>query len=76
MECRVIQTVDLGSHELFVADIVATWSEERFLGEDRKPDITKMKPFTLTMPDNHFWAVGECLGPAWSIGKAFEPTSR
>ena len=34
-----------------------------------KPDITKMKPFTLTMPDNRYWSVGRCVGKAWSIGK-------
>ena len=36
LECRVTQVVDLGSHELFVADIVATWTEERFLDEQRQ----------------------------------------
>lgn len=75
LECRVTQVVDLGSHELFVADIVATWTEERFLDEHGKPDITKVRPFTLTMPDNRFWAVGEQVGDAWSIGRTFEPPS-
>lgn len=73
LECRVAQVVDLGSHELFVADIVATWTEERFLDEAGKPDITKLRPFTLTMPDNRYWAVGEQVGKAWSIGRTFEP---
>ena len=76
LECRVSQVVDLGSHELFVADIVATWTEERFLDERGKPDITKMRPFTLTMPDNRYWAVGEQVGDAWSIGRTFEPQDR
>jgi flavin reductase (DIM6/NTAB) family NADH-FMN oxidoreductase RutF len=76
MECRVVQTVDLGTHELFVADIVATWTEGRFLGEDGKPDIAKIRPFTLTMPDNRYWAVGEYAGAAWSIGRGFEPEAR
>lgn len=75
LECRVMQTVDLGSHELFIADIVATWTEERFLDERGKHDITKLRPFTLTMPDNRYWAVGEQVGDAWSIGRTFEPTS-
>ncbi|NTU71941.1 MAG: flavin reductase family protein [Coriobacteriia bacterium] len=74
LECRVVQVVDLGSHELFIADIVATWTEERFLDERGKPDITKLRPFTLTMPDNRYWAVGEHIGDAWSIGRTFEPT--
>jgi flavin reductase (DIM6/NTAB) family NADH-FMN oxidoreductase RutF len=72
LECRVQEVHDLGSHELFVADIVATWTERRFLDVHGKPDITAMHPFTLTMPDNRYWAVGEQLGDAWSIGRAFE----
>ena len=75
LECRVAQVVDLGSHELFVADIIATWTEERFLDEAGKPDITKLRPFVLTMPDNRYWAVGEQVGQAWSIGRSYEPPS-
>jgi flavin reductase (DIM6/NTAB) family NADH-FMN oxidoreductase RutF len=73
LECRVWQVVDLGSHELFIADIVATWAEERFLDVTGKPDITRIRPFMLTMPDNRYWAVGEHIGNAWSIGKSYEP---
>jgi flavin reductase (DIM6/NTAB) family NADH-FMN oxidoreductase RutF len=73
LECRVSQVVDLGSHELFVADIVATWSEERFLDEAGKPDIAKVRPFTLTMPDNRYWALGEHIADAWAVGRSFEP---
>jgi flavin reductase (DIM6/NTAB) family NADH-FMN oxidoreductase RutF len=71
LECRLHQTVDLGSHELFIGEIVATWSEERFLDDERKPDITLIRPFTLTMPDNRYWAVGEHVGDAWAIGRTF-----
>ena len=76
LECRVRQVVDLGTHELFVAEIVATWTEERFLDDAGKPDIEKLRPFTLTMPDNRYWAVGEQVGSAWSIGRSFEPPNR
>jgi flavin reductase (DIM6/NTAB) family NADH-FMN oxidoreductase RutF len=74
LECRIAEVFDLGTHELFIGDIVATWTEERYLDDSGKPDVTKVRPFTLTMPDNHYWAVGEQLGNAWSIGKAFEPS--
>ncbi len=73
LECHVSQVVDLGSHELFVADVVATWTEERYLDDRGWPDIDKMRPFTLTMPDNRYWAVGEQVGDAWSIGRTFQP---
>ena len=53
-----------------MADIVGTWTEQRFLAADRKPDIEKLRPFVLTMPDNRYWAVGEYIADAWSVGKA------
>jgi hypothetical protein len=36
-----------------------------------KPDIQKINPFALTMPDSNYWAVGEQIGKAWSVGKGF-----
>ena len=76
LECRVTQVVDLGSHELFVAEVLATWTEERFLDDRGRPDITKVRPFTLTMPDNRYWAVGEHVGDAWGTGRTFEPPNK
>ncbi|MFH0916677.1 MAG: flavin reductase family protein [bacterium] len=71
LECRLHQTVDLDSHELFVGDIVGTWTEQRFLLPDGKPDIVKLRPFLLTMPDNRYWAVGEYIADAWSVGRGY-----
>jgi flavin reductase (DIM6/NTAB) family NADH-FMN oxidoreductase RutF len=67
MECRLFQTVPLPSHHLFLGEIVAAYTEERYL-TDGKPDIRKVNPFVLTMPDNHYWTVGEYLGKAWNLG--------
>ena len=53
---------------LYIGDIVEVYTEERFL-TDGKPDVQKINPFTLTMPDNHYWRVGEMAGRAWSAGK-------
>jgi flavin reductase (DIM6/NTAB) family NADH-FMN oxidoreductase RutF len=68
MECKLVQAVDLPSNTLFIGQIVGAYTEERFLTEG-KPDILKINPFTLTMPDNHYWSVGQNLGKAWMIGK-------
>ncbi len=43
-------------------------SEDRFLTEG-EPDVKKINPFLLTMPDNRFWSIGECVGKAWNAGK-------
>ena len=71
MECKVINTVDLPADEFFIGEIVGVYTEERYL-TDGKPDIRKMKPFVLTMPDNAYWSIGEQVGKAWSIGKGFK----
>ena len=71
MECKVVDTVDLPADEFFIGEIVGVYTEERYL-TDGKPDIRKMKPFVLTMPDNAYWSIGEQVGKAWSIGKGFK----
>jgi flavin reductase (DIM6/NTAB) family NADH-FMN oxidoreductase RutF len=71
MDCKVVNTVDLPAEEFFIGEIVGVYTEERYL-TDGKPDIRKMKPFVLTMPDNAYWSIGEQVGKAWSIGKGFK----
>ncbi len=69
MECKLIQAVELPTNTFFIGEIVNIYSENQFL-TDGKPDVMKIKPFLLTMPDNRFWAIGECVGKAWNAGKA------
>ena len=68
MECKVTQTIDLPTNTFFIAEIIDIYSEDRFLTEG-KPDVKKINPFLLTMPDNSFWSIGECIGRAWNAGK-------
>jgi flavin reductase (DIM6/NTAB) family NADH-FMN oxidoreductase RutF len=75
MECRVVQTVDLPVNEFFIGEIVGVYTEERFL-RDGKPDMEKMNPFVLSMPDNHYWCLGEPIGRAWQSGREFKPRSQ
>jgi flavin reductase (DIM6/NTAB) family NADH-FMN oxidoreductase RutF len=67
MECKLVETIKLQTNTLFLGEIVGTYTEERFM-TDGKPDIKKVNPFTLTMPDNNYWTVGEKIGKAWNIG--------
>lgn len=70
LECRLVQTVELQTNTLYIAEIAAAYAEEGCL-TDGKPDIRKMNPLLLTMPDNRYWTVGECVGRAWSDGKRY-----
>jgi flavin reductase (DIM6/NTAB) family NADH-FMN oxidoreductase RutF len=68
MEFQVVHTLDLPTNTLFVAELAAIWTEERFM-TDGYVDVDKVRPFTLTMPDNRYWAVGDQVGRAWHDGK-------
>lgn len=68
MECQLVRTVELPTNDLFIGEIVAAYADEVCM-TDGKPDIRKISPFTLTMPDNSYWAVGPQAGKAWNDGK-------
>ena len=70
IECMVLQTVDLPSNTFFIAEIVTIFTEEQYLSGG-KPDVKKIRPFLLTMPDNRFWSVGEHVGNAWKDGTKY-----
>ena len=71
LECKVVTMVDLPISELIIGEVVGAYTEERYL-TDGKPDVEKIRPFSLTMPDSHYREVGKIIGDAWSIGKDFK----
>ncbi len=68
VECKLIQTVNLPAEELFIGEIVAAYCDENFL-TDGAPDITKIDPFVLIMPERQYRDLGKNVGGAWEIGK-------
>ena len=71
IECKVVQTVDLPSNSFFIGEIVNIHADEKVL-DNGKPDVKKVRPFLLTMPDNRFWSVGEQVGHAWKDGVGYK----
>ncbi len=72
MECRVIQTVDLGSHEIFIGEIAATYCNEECLTPGKGEDLLKVNPILFSMTGGRYFAVGREIGRAWDIGKALK----
>jgi flavin reductase (DIM6/NTAB) family NADH-FMN oxidoreductase RutF len=68
MECRLIQTVDLGEQFFFIGEVAHMYASERILSDDQV-DLAKFSPFVLTMPGNSYRPLGEHIGDAWSIGR-------
>jgi flavin reductase (DIM6/NTAB) family NADH-FMN oxidoreductase RutF len=68
MECKLVETVEMPTNELFIGEIIETHIEPQYLTDD-VPDMKKIDPLFLTMPDNNYWTLGENIGKAWSAGK-------
>jgi flavin reductase (DIM6/NTAB) family NADH-FMN oxidoreductase RutF len=68
MECRLSQTIELPKDFFFIGEVANVYATEAVL-TDGAVDVTKLRPFVLTMPGNGYWALGERIGDAWSIGK-------
>ena len=68
LACTLVEAVSLPSNDLFIGEIVEAYAEESSLTSGN-PDIAKMQPFTLTMPDNTYWKIGEKAGKAWDAGR-------
>ncbi len=69
LECTLYHTVELPKDFFFIGEVVGVYADEGVLTEGRI-DARKLRPFVLTMPGNTYWALGEPIGEAWSIGKA------
>ncbi|MDA8441972.1 MAG: flavin reductase family protein [Peptococcaceae bacterium] len=60
IECRVRQTIELGSHDVFVADVLAVNYSETVLDTAGRPDLAKLNPYGYCL--NEYRALGEKLG--------------
>jgi flavin reductase (DIM6/NTAB) family NADH-FMN oxidoreductase RutF len=67
ISCSVYDSVKLPFDTLYIGEPKEVFTEEEYM-TGNKLDIKKINPFTLSMPDNNYWSVGENLGRAWSIG--------
>ena len=68
LEMKLFEAVELPTNTIFIGEIAGTWCEESCL-RDGVPDVSKIEPFILTMPDNRYWGIGEKVGDAWKDGK-------
>jgi flavin reductase (DIM6/NTAB) family NADH-FMN oxidoreductase RutF len=68
LECRLLQTVDIGMHTQFIGEILDTKVDEGVLGEDRKPDVAKIQPFCYDHVRQEYYATGGTVGKAFTDG--------
>jgi flavin reductase (DIM6/NTAB) family NADH-FMN oxidoreductase RutF len=62
MECEVKEVLSLGSHDLFLGQIVALHVKEEVQKEKGRIDITKALPLVFCPGANEYWNLGEYVG--------------
>ncbi|MCQ2540507.1 MAG: flavin reductase family protein [Acetatifactor sp.] len=60
IECRVREIIPLGSHDMFMADVVAVHADEKYMDEKRKFHLEKAEPIVYS--HGAYLACGEQLG--------------
>ncbi|HWQ10137.1 MAG TPA: flavin reductase family protein, partial [Holophaga sp.] len=71
LECRLLHTLEIGLHTLFVGEILDVKAEESVIGEKGKPDILKVQPMLYDAAGQHYFGIGRALGKAFDIGSGF-----
>lgn len=73
LECRLFQHHRLGLHTIFIGEILGIQADESVLGPGGYPDIEKTQAILWGgFGNNSYYAVGEKLGKAFSVGKKFK----
>jgi flavin reductase (DIM6/NTAB) family NADH-FMN oxidoreductase RutF len=74
MECRLYDTYDTPTHDLFIGEIVETYADESVLSEG-KVDLSKLKPLLFDMSSVWYWSVGAVVAGCWNAGKKLKRKS-
>jgi len=75
LECKVIHTVEVGSHTVFIGEIVETHTDDDCL-TNGKPDIKKIDPIIYATGTRQYHKVGDEIGRAYKIGSKDSCTKR
>lgn len=70
MECRLVETVDTATHDVFVGEIVATYADPKVLTAGHV-DLAKVQPLLFDMASREYWSLGEPIAKCWSVGKRY-----
>ena len=67
-ECRVIQALELGSHTLFIGEVLETHVSSNCMSGETI-DTERVNPLIFTAATRQYHRLGEVIAPAFSIGK-------
>jgi len=68
IECTLLHMLDIGLHTQFIGQIVDVKADEEVLGEKGVPAMDKVNPIICCASDRMYYALGEYLGRAYTLG--------
>jgi flavin reductase (DIM6/NTAB) family NADH-FMN oxidoreductase RutF len=69
LECKLIHTLKIGLHTLFVGEILNVLVDEEALNDQGHPRIEAIQPLVFSVGEQSYHRVGERVGPAFVIGR-------
>ncbi len=73
LECKLVDTVSVGSHTMFIGEIVGIVADGKVLGKNNLPDIKKVKPIMFgSFGSRAYYGVGNKIADAFSAGKKYK----
>ncbi len=70
--CKLVSTVELGSHTLFIGEIQQTLVEQDVLAENGLPCFEKVKPLCYDSGSSHYYSTGKRLSKAYITKKTID----
>jgi flavin reductase (DIM6/NTAB) family NADH-FMN oxidoreductase RutF len=74
MECRLDQTLDYPTHDVFIGEIVQTYADPSVIS-GKTVDISSIKPLLFDMNSKKYWSLGDEIANCWQIGKQLKNRS-
>jgi len=71
LECRLLHTLDLGSHTQFIGEILDVKCDEDCITAKGQPDIEKIRPIIYSTGTRGYFGLGKFLGEAYKIAGYF-----
>lgn len=69
LECRLVHSHVLGSHTLFVGEVLDIIADQAVLDSEGNPDIELIRPLIFDTGKRRYFGVGPCVGEAFAIGR-------
>jgi flavin reductase (DIM6/NTAB) family NADH-FMN oxidoreductase RutF len=69
LECKLLHSIEIGLHTLFVGEIVDVKADATILDERGVIAVDELRPFWFAPDTRSYYGLGPFLGQAFSIGK-------